>query len=146
MKNTHSTFLADLFSAGSAATLLGGLPSTLYALWTGGDPLEAIRAAGTMIVAPDSSATRLFAAAVLVHCAVSFFWAAVLIRLIPRTCNILCFAVAAALIGEFDLQVIGRHFAAIAALPFWPQLADHALWGTLLGGVLLLRRTRKRNG
>lgn len=39
--------VADALVAGGVAALLGGLPSTLHAMSTGGDPLEASRAAGT---------------------------------------------------------------------------------------------------
>ena len=41
-----------------AATLLSGIPSTLFALATGGDPMEATRAAGAMVGRPHSIAER----------------------------------------------------------------------------------------
>jgi hypothetical protein len=33
----------------------------------------------------------------------------------------------------------GRLLDTIYALPFWPQMADHLLWGALLGAILHLR-------
>jgi hypothetical protein len=49
----------DLARAWFAANVLSGLPSTLQALLTGGDYLEATRAAGAMLIAPGSPFPRL---------------------------------------------------------------------------------------
>jgi hypothetical protein len=46
-------------------------------------------------------------------------------------------------VALLDLGVIApRLFPAVAALPFWPQFADHLAWGALLGGTLQLRQRR----
>jgi hypothetical protein len=67
-----------------AATLLSGLPSTLYALFSGGEVLEATRAAGAMLIPARSSLLQLFAAAAFVQGTVSFFWVLILALVLPR--------------------------------------------------------------
>jgi hypothetical protein len=115
-----------------AATLLSGLPSTLYAFLTGRDPLEATRAAAAML--PFTS--NFFVDAGIVHCAVSLFWALVLWQVLPRRRAAGWATAAAALIGIVDLQIIApRFFPEVAALEFWPQMADHLAWGLCFGLV-----------
>jgi hypothetical protein len=130
----------DLFWAWLAATVLGGLPSTLLALATGGDPTEATRAAGAMLLPGERRLATLVAAAAVVHAAVSFFWAAVLAALLPSRRMVAWSLVAAALIALLDLRVIApRFFPEVAALAFWPQFADHLMWGATVGAVLAHR-------
>jgi hypothetical protein len=135
--------LRDLFQAWLMATLFSGLPSTLYALATGGDPLEATRAAGAMLLPLASDTATLVAAATLVHLTVSLFWAAIFGALLPRQ-RITCWAlIGAAAVAVFDLRVIAPLlFPAVAKLAFWPQFADHLMWGALLGATLGYRQTR----
>jgi hypothetical protein len=110
---------SDFFYAWLAATLLSGIPSTLYAVATGRDAMEATRAAAAMF--PLSGNVVIDAA--LVHTAVSLFWAA--------------------LLGILDLRVIApRFFPEVAALELWPQMADHLMWGACFGLVLQIRRRR----
>jgi hypothetical protein len=132
-----------LAEAWLAATVLSGAPSTLHALLTGADPLEATRAAGAMLLPHETATLPLVAAATLVHLAVSTFWALVFARLLPRR-HAAAWAVAGALaVGVLDLRVIApAFFPEVAALPFVPQMADHAMWGACLGGVLQWRRGR----
>jgi hypothetical protein len=123
----------DFWLAWLAATLLSGLPSTVHALVTGRDVLEATRAAAAML--PLSGHVLVDAA--LVHGSVSLFWAWVLWLLLPRR-HVAAFAMAAAaLIGLLDLRLIApRLFPEVAALEFWPQMADHLMWGACFGLVL----------
>lgn len=139
------TFAFDVLASGTAAAILGGIPSTVYALATGGDPLEATRAAGAMLVDPASEDAVLFAAAAVAHLGVNFFWAALLVWLLPRR-HVLAWAlVAATAIALIDLRVIAPlFFPEVHALAFGPQLADHLAWGASLGGVLAWRRRRRR--
>jgi hypothetical protein len=125
----------DLFYAWLLATVLSGIPSTLYALLSGGDPLEATRAAGKMV-----SSNNLFLGAAIVHTSVSFFWALVLWLTLPRR-HTLAWALAASVaIALLDLRVIAPIlFPEVAALAFWPQLADHLVWGACCGLVLRYR-------
>jgi hypothetical protein len=119
-----------------AATLLSGIPSTLHALLTGHDPLGATRAAAAMLPLTQ----YFFVDAGLVHCAVSLFWALVLWRVLPRRRATAWAVAAAALIGILDLRVIApRFFPEVAALEFWPQMADHLMWGLCFGLVLQKR-------
>jgi hypothetical protein len=134
-------FLRELGWAWLAATVLSGLPSTVHALVTGGDVTEATRAAGAMLISPASSLAALVAAAALVHSAVSLFWAAILVWALPRRATFLWAMLAAALIAVLDLRVIApAFFPPVAQLAFWPQFADHLMWGAALGAVLTWRR------
>jgi hypothetical protein len=135
------TFGREVLWAGAAATILSGIPSTAYAIWAGRDVWEAMRAAGAMLIPADSSALNLLWAAALVHCSVSFFWAAVLVLTLPRRRVVLSSVLAGAAIGLFDLKVMGRFFPEVQALHFGSQMADHVMWGLCLGMTLwMLRR------
>jgi hypothetical protein len=138
-------YLGDLLLAGSAATLFSGLPSTLYALLRHEDISEPTRAAGAMLIPPGSSMLELFEAAAIVHVSVSFFWAALLVRFLPRRHVVLGAVAAAIAIGLFDLRVIAPlMFPEVAKLAFWPQMADHVMWGLTLGLTLAWRRRHER--
>jgi hypothetical protein len=126
----------DLAYAWLAATVLSGIPSTLYALMTGADPMEATRAAGAMVGQPHS-----ILAAGAVHATVSLFWCAVLWLALPERHTTLWALAAAAAIALLDLRVIAPMvFPDVAALPFWPQFADHMMWGACIGATLEIRR------
>lgn len=93
-----------------------------------------------MLVPASSSAAALFAAAALVHSAVSLYWAAILWLALPRRHTALWAIAAAVAIGLVDLRVIAPlFFPEVAALAFWPQMADHLMWGACLGVVLQVR-------
>jgi hypothetical protein len=130
----------DLFTAWLAATVFSGAPSTLYAFVSGADPLEATRAAGAMIAPAGAGTPTLVAAAALVHPAVSLFWAAVFSALLPRRHAALWAVAGSVVVALLDLRLIAPpFFPAVAALPLWPQFADHVMWGALLGGTLQFR-------
>jgi hypothetical protein len=136
----------DLFYAWLTATLFSGAPSTIYALLTDTDPLEATRAAGAMLVPLDSSPLQLFAAAVLVHAVVSAFWALLFGFMLPRRHIALWAVIASAAVALVDLRLIAPLlFPSVAALAFWPQFADHLMWGACLGLTLQLRQYRSRD-
>lgn len=131
----------DLGRAWLAATLLGGVPSTAWALISGGDVLEPTRAAGSMLLPGETSSARLVAAAAFVHPVVSAFWSLVLWRLLPRRAALGWALLAAVLIALLDLKVIAPlFFPRVAALDFWPQLADHLMWGAGFAIALDWRR------
>jgi hypothetical protein len=106
--------------------------------------MEATRAAGAMLIAPNSSDAALFAAAAVVHGTISLFWSAILVWLLPRKRTVIEAMLAAAAIAVLDLRMIGRLFPEVYALPFWPQLADHLAWGAAFG-VALWWNTRRRS-
>ena len=133
----------DFLWAWLAATLLGGLPSTTWALLTGGDPLAATRAAGAMLLPHELETPPLLLAAALVHPLVSLFWALVLWFTLPRRDIVLWAIAASAAIALVDLRLVApAFFPAIAALDFWPQFADHLAWGACYGVTLTLRAPR----
>jgi hypothetical protein len=135
----------DLLYAWLLATLLSGIPSTLYALLTGADPTEATRAAGAMLLRSETSLPKLFAAAVMVHAAVSLFWAAALWLALPYRKTTLWALLASAAIAVLDLRIIApAYFPEVAALDFWPQFADHLMWGACVGLVLESSVKRRR--
>jgi hypothetical protein len=120
-----------------AATTFSGAPSTLHALLTGGDVGEATWAAGGMLISPDAPRPALFAAAALVHGSVSAFWALVAGCLLPRRHTLAWALVFSTAVGVLALQVIAPlAFPGVAALAFWPQMADHLMWGACLGAAL----------
>lgn len=121
--------------AGLVAAAVSGTPSTAYALATGRDPLEATKAAGALIVGDDAPGWAQLAAAVPVHAAISLFWAATLERALPRRHRIAWGAAGGLAIAAVDLGVIGRRSPAMRRLPLVPQLADHALFGAIVGAL-----------
>lgn len=121
--------------------MLSGLPSTAWALITGGDVLEPTRAAGSMLLPGETSSARLVAAATIVHPAVSALWSVILWRLLPRRAALEWALLAAVLIALLDLELIApAFFPRVAALDFWPQLADHLMWGASFAVALDWRR------
>lgn len=124
----------DVAAAAAVAGALAGIPSTVHALVTGRSMWAATRAAGTLLGKP--SAIR----GVVVHTALSIFWASVLSRAAPRPRPLLAGAAAGAAIGALDLGVVGRRVTEIRSLPQWPQMADHVAFGSLVAAVLEWRR------
>lgn len=72
--------LMSTLRAAAWAAALSGIPSTLHALATGRDPLEAVCAAGTILLPDEMNRVRLALAAVPLHLALSFGWALALDR------------------------------------------------------------------
>ncbi len=125
--------------AGAIAGAISGAPSTLWALATGRDPLESVRAAGSILV-PNAGPLRLVAAAAATHAGLSLGWGVVLSALLPRRRPVLLGALAGAVIAILDLGIVGRHIPRVRALPSVPQVADHLLYGATVGVVLERRR------
>jgi hypothetical protein len=121
--------------AGLVAAVVSGVPSTAYCLAAGRDPLEATKAAGTLLLADDAPPWALVLAAAPAHLAMSVFWGAVVERALPARNRAALGAAAGLAIAAFDLGVIGRRYPAIRRLPLLPQLADHALFGAVVGAL-----------
>lgn len=130
---------SEAVAAGAWAAALSGLPSTVYALATGRDPLEATKAAGAIVLPDESDPLRLLAAAIPVHLGLSLGWALVLDRVGVR--GPVRGAAAGLVIAALDLGLAGRLFPRIRALPLGPQLLDHAAYGAVVG-LGLTRRAR----
>ena len=122
--------------AGAVAALVSGVPSTAWALATGGDPLEATVAAGSLLLPRETRRGRLVAAAIPVHLTLSLGWGVVLARLLPRRRTTLWGALASVGIAALDFGVVGRRFPRVRALALAPQVADHVAYGATVGYVL----------
>lgn len=129
----------DALAAGTCGAILGGAPSTVYALATGGDPLEATKAAGSIVLPQETRTRALVAAAVPVHLALSLGWAFVLERAGAR--GLLRGAAAGLAIAALDLGVAACHYPRVHALKLAPQVADHVAYGVVVG--LVLARTSR---
>ncbi|MCE7000220.1 hypothetical protein LZG04_36210 [Saccharothrix sp. S26] len=113
------------------ASALSGVPSTVHALVTGGDVLRSTRAAASLL-----GGTGVIRGAVA-HLGVSAGWTAVLAAVDRRwPLDARRGAVAGAVIAALDLEVVGRWFPAVRALPRAAQWADHVAFGALVGAVL----------
>lgn len=121
--------------AGAIGGAISGAPSTLWALATGRDPLESVRAAGS-ILAPQAGPLGLLTAAAVVHTGLSLGWGVVLSLLLPRRRPVLLGTLAGAAIATLDLGIVGRHIPRVRALPAGPQVADHLLYGATVGVML----------
>jgi hypothetical protein len=124
------------------AAVVSGAPSTFHALLTGGRPLEASLAAGTLLLPREQRPTRLLLAAVSVHLTLSFGWALVLAVALPDKRTTELGALAGLGIAALDLGLIGRRYPRIRALPLLPQIADHLAYGATAGAVIGRRRGR----
>lgn len=131
-------------AGGAVAAVVSGVPSTLHALASGRSPLEAARAAGTLVLADDAPSWRLLAAAGPVHVALSLGWGAVLGVALPRRHPVAAGAAAGLAIAALDLGVVGRRFPRIRALRGLPQVADHLAYGAAVGFVVRASTRRRR--
>ncbi|MGI8335701.1 hypothetical protein ACRYCC_37610 [Actinomadura scrupuli] len=125
---------------GAVAALGSGLPSTVHALATGGDLLQATRAAATLVPGrPDRRGRdrREVMLGVAVHLVVSAGWTVVLTAVDRRRRLGLPGGITAGLlIAALDLEIIGRSRPAIRALPRLPQWLDHIAFGAIVGVLL----------
>jgi hypothetical protein len=129
--------------AGAVAGVLSGAPSTVHALATGRSPVEAIRAAGTLVLPDDAAPSSLAAAGVVAHGAISLGWGVVLAAVLPSRRAVVWGALAGLAVAGLDLGVLGRGWPRIRALPTAPQVGDHIAFGALVG-VVLSRAGRRR--
>ncbi|HEY8216489.1 MAG TPA: hypothetical protein VIH82_05095 [Acidimicrobiia bacterium] len=123
--------------AAAIAAVVSGAPSTIHALASGRSPLDAVRAAATLV--PGNRARSWvgeLAAGLAAHAVISLGWTAVLARVLPRRRAVWWGAVAGVGIAALDLGVVARRVPAIAALPTGSQVADHVVFGAVAGAVL----------
>jgi hypothetical protein len=123
--------------------VLSGAPSTVHALATGRSPVEAIRAAGTLLLPDDAAPAGLAAAGAVAHGAISLGWGVVLAATLPRRRTVVWGALAGLAIAGLDLGLLARRWPRIRALPTAPQVADHVAFGALVG-TLVSRAGRGR--
>jgi hypothetical protein len=122
--------------AGMVAGALSGAPSTVYAVTTRRSPSDALRAAGTLLVADDAPRGAQAAAGVIAHVAISLGWGVVLAVVLPRRRPVAWGALAGLAIAGLDLGLLARDRPHIRGLPTAPQVADHVAYGALVGFVL----------
>ena len=139
-------FWSDVTYTTWIAAFLSGIPSTALAYFTGKDMMEATRAAGAMLIAPDSSTSSLVLAATVVHGTLTFFWASILTLFVPREHAVSYSCIVMILVGIVNLCIIAPlFFPSVVALSFWPQMMDHAALGFCFGIVLRWRFVRRVN-
>ena len=105
--------------------------------------VEGAAAAGSILLPHETRTLPLVAAAVPVHLALSFGWAALLSAALPRRSTVGAGVVAGLGIAALDLGVIGRRLPRIRALPQGRQWADHAAYGLAVGVVVRRRRAAR---
>ena len=130
----------DVLAAGLAGAVLSGVPSTAVTLFKRESLLDGAAAAGTILLRGERRTLPLLAAAVPVHLALSFGWAAVLSAALPRRATVPAAVAGGLAIAALDLGVIGRRLPAIRALEQLPQWLDHVAFGLAVGAVLRARR------
>jgi len=130
----------DALAAGLIAAAASAIPSTTWTLLARGDLLDGARAAGALVLPNEHRTSRLLAAAVPVHLALSLGWAVVLEALLPPRREPLYGMLGGLGIAALDLAVIGRRIPAIRALEQPPQWLDHMAYGLAVGVVLERRR------
>lgn len=138
--------IGDAVAAGAVGALVSGVPSTGHALVTGRDPLEASLAAGSILLGDEERRGRLLGAAVVVHVGVSLVWALLMAAALPRRRPLLAGAAAGAGMAALDFGLIARRFPRIRQLPVLAQVADHIVFGAVVGAVLARRRPAEGQG
>jgi hypothetical protein len=134
----------DGLVAGTVAAVWSGIPSTVHAVITRRNVFDTVRAAGS-IALPNGSGAAQIVASPVVHAVMSLGWGVALSFALPRRHAALWGAVAGLGIGALDLGIVARRmFPQVAALPQWPQYADHAAYGAVVGWVLERRAQRAR--
>jgi hypothetical protein len=132
--------LADALAAGAAGAVLSGVPSTAVTLARRESLLDGATAAGAILMPGERRTLPLVAAAVPVHLALSFGWAAVMSVLLPRRATVPAAIAGGLAIAALDLELVGRAFPRIRALPQGRQWADHVAYGLAVGAVVRRRR------
>ena len=128
--------------AGMVGGAVGGVPSTVWALVRGRDPLGAAVAAGRLLLPEERRRGRLLVAALPVHFGISAAWGVVLARILPDRGTVFWGAVAGGVIAGVDLRVPGRRAAGVRELEVLPQVVDHLVYGAAVGIYLRRRALR----
>lgn len=126
----------DGLVAGAVAGIVSGAPSTLHALMTRRGALDAVAAAGRLVLPAGAPKGARVVAGGLVHAALSCGWGITLAHVLPRGREAVAGAAAGVVIAAFDLGIVGRRVDEIRALPLVPQVADHLAFGIVAGLVI----------
>lgn len=128
--------MKDWVRAAVVAGVVSGVPSTLHALVTGRDPLAATLAAGALVLPRERRPLPLVVVAVPVHFAISLWWAFLLSRVLRGRASVVRGALGGVVIAAVDLRLPGRRFAPVRRLALGPQVADHVVFGAVVGGMV----------
>jgi len=132
--------LEDALAAGAAGAVFSSVPSTAITLLRRESLLDGATAAGSILLPSERRTAALLAAAVPVHLALSLGWAAVMSALLPRRATVPAAVAGGLAIAALDLELIGRAFPRVRALPQGRQWADHVAYGLAVGLVVRRRR------
>ena len=138
--------LADALPAGAAGAILSAVPSTTVTLLRRESLLDGATAAGSILLPGERRTLPLLAAAVPVHLALSFGWAAVMSVALPRRATVPGAVAGGLAIAALDLELIARAFPRIRELPQGRQWADHVAYGLAVGAVLRRQRLSRSAG
>lgn len=141
MFSLRREFIRDVLYSGVPAMCFSGLPSTLWSLTADRSVLTSVWATGHLLAPGLPAGLKLFLLASVVHVAVSFFWTAILVLVLPSP-TWFWGVIAGVLIAVVDLKLIGPCFPSISDLDFLPQLADHLAFGFIVGVVVYLRSSK----
>lgn len=130
--------------AGAVAGVLSGVPSTVHAVASGRSPIDAVEAAGSLLLPREAPRYKLVVAGIVAHGAISLGWGVVLAAVLPRRHGAVGGAVAGLAIAGLDLGIVGRRFPRIGALPVGAQVADHVAYGVIAGAMLSRGTSRRR--
>jgi hypothetical protein len=128
-----------IMQATAVAAVLSGAPSTLAAFRRQRDfrsvvsyVWDATCAVGTLLPPGRPGFIR----GALLHVGISVLCGEGLARMLPESRSVIWGAGAGLVIGVVNVSVIGRRFAAVAALPLVPQLADNVAFGAVFAFVV----------
>jgi hypothetical protein len=139
----NTTELRAGLRAGAVAAVVSGAPSTVHALLTRRSPLDAVRAAGTLLLVDDASPRRQAVAGVAAHGVISLGWGVAFTAALPRRRAALWGALAGLLIAAIDLGMLARRWPRIRALPLLPQIGDHVAYGAIVGAAISRAAARR---
>jgi len=145
--------MVDTVLAAVPAGLLSVLPSTVWAFASGGHiwrVKEALLTPGALFVGRNAWIGTQISVTIMLHGGLSLFWAGMLCAFLPKQRPVLNGMGAGFSIAVLDLLVIAQAFPAVYSLvflhrsldSFWPWLADHLMFGAVVGMVVAFRRRR----
>lgn len=137
--------VAEGLIAGAVAWPASVVPSAVHAAATGRPWWQSHQAAGNLVLPRTSSSSLLLAVGTAVRAAVALNWGVVFSRWLDQRHPALHGAGAGLALFVFQYRLVGRRRPLVRALPAWPHVGDHLVYGTVVGAVLgRLRRLRQR--
>lgn len=132
--------------AGALALPPSMVASALHARATGRPWQESEMAAGNLVLGASASPARLVRVGAVLRAAVALNWGVVLSRWLDHRHPVVHGAGAGLALFGFQYLLVGRRRPLVRALPAWPQVVDHVVYGTVAGAVLGRLRRRAQRG